>query len=433
MGNKPSTVNPAHWSIYERTIKIKDPVDLAKVAQSILTKPQLVNTAREHGVLGWLQTVAAYTQTPTKKEVAISRLTDMVVHPFSAKLETDAFESDEKRRRREFEEAAAKRHEEFLRKISAVSGGDTAYHILGIKRGATPEEVKRAYRKAALATHPDKPGGSEEAFDKITKAFASISEDLKHVSIPSTTKHVGKESYKSTEFDNVGGKVAFGLLNPDKFDINMFNKIFEATKIEEPDEGGYDDWLKSDDAMNTMPVFSGKYNRALFNKMFEDHALALASKTDAIATYTVPIEICTTNRVGHSELGGDRVSDYTSATGSGMHYTDLRAAFTDQTTLGTFDPRASEKMQRKTVQQYERERAAAMAKPMTAEERDYDRLREEQEIAQERERSARLRERDNRYAALQDRMKHTLLLPDQLHEALPAPIHPRLPAIMDRR
>lgn len=438
MGNKPSTVNPVHWSIYERTLQIKDPADLARVAQSILTKPQLVNTAREHGVLGWLQSVASY---QTKKDETIARLSDMViVHP-TAKQDIEstkiAFETDEKRRRREFKEASAKRHAEFLKKISSISTGDTAYKILGIKRGASPDEIKRAYRKAALATHPDKPGGSEDAFDKVSKAFASINEELKQsTSWTTTTKPTGKETYKATEHDNVGGKVAFGLLDPKKFDINMFNKVFEATKIEDPDDEGYEDWLKGDDDMDSMPVFSGEFNRALFNKMFDVHS---TKKSEEITTYTTPSEICTASRVGHSELGVGRLSDYTSATGSGMHYTDLRAAFTTQTSLGTHDPRASEKMQRTTIQQYERERAAVLAKPITAEELEYERQREEQEVEQERERSTRLRERDNKYAALQDRMQSTRLLPDQLNAvghimrpALLAPVHPRalpLPAI----
>ena len=45
------------------------------------------------------------------------------------------------------------------------------YHdILGVKPGATEEEVKKAYRKKAVETHPDK-GGKEEDFKKITEAY----------------------------------------------------------------------------------------------------------------------------------------------------------------------------------------------------------------------------------------------------------------------
>jgi len=45
------------------------------------------------------------------------------------------------------------------------------YHdILGVKPGATEDEIKKAYRKKAIETHPDK-GGSEEEFQKVSEAY----------------------------------------------------------------------------------------------------------------------------------------------------------------------------------------------------------------------------------------------------------------------
>ncbi len=53
------------------------------------------------------------------------------------------------------------------------------YQILGVSREATPEEVKKAYRKLAMKYHPDKAKGdkrqAEEMFKKISEAYAVLS------------------------------------------------------------------------------------------------------------------------------------------------------------------------------------------------------------------------------------------------------------------
>lgn len=48
------------------------------------------------------------------------------------------------------------------------------YETLGIKPGASDEDIKAAYRKAAIQTHPDK-GGDPEQFKKINDAYNNLS------------------------------------------------------------------------------------------------------------------------------------------------------------------------------------------------------------------------------------------------------------------
>ena len=57
------------------------------------------------------------------------------------------------------------------------AGGDY-YAILGVPRGATGDEAKKAYRKLALKLHPDKckATGAEEVFKSVSRAFACLSE-----------------------------------------------------------------------------------------------------------------------------------------------------------------------------------------------------------------------------------------------------------------
>lgn len=47
------------------------------------------------------------------------------------------------------------------------------YQVLGIGRGATDEEVKKAYRKLVFEYHPDRNPGNQEAEDKIRELNAA--------------------------------------------------------------------------------------------------------------------------------------------------------------------------------------------------------------------------------------------------------------------
>jgi len=49
------------------------------------------------------------------------------------------------------------------------------YKILGIEKGATDDDIKKAYRKLAHKYHPDKSGGDEKMFKKINEAYQVLS------------------------------------------------------------------------------------------------------------------------------------------------------------------------------------------------------------------------------------------------------------------
>ncbi|MEK9208115.1 MAG: DnaJ domain-containing protein, partial [Patescibacteria group bacterium] len=53
------------------------------------------------------------------------------------------------------------------------------YQILGITKGSSEADIKKAYRKLALEHHPDRNKGnkeSEEKFKEVTKAYEVLSD-----------------------------------------------------------------------------------------------------------------------------------------------------------------------------------------------------------------------------------------------------------------
>lgn len=64
------------------------------------------------------------------------------------------------------------------------------YETLGVNPGATPEQIKRAWRKKCREHHPDREGGSDERMQEINRAYECLSDPEKRAHYDRTGEDV---------------------------------------------------------------------------------------------------------------------------------------------------------------------------------------------------------------------------------------------------
>ncbi|MCR1952279.1 MULTISPECIES: molecular chaperone DnaJ [unclassified Clostridium] len=95
------------------------------------------------------------------------------------------------------------------------------YASLGLEKGASDEEIKKAFRKLAIKYHPDKNQGDKEAEDK----FKEINEAYQVLSDPE--KKARYDQFGTADFDGSGfGSGGFGGF--DFSDMGGFGDIFDS-------------------------------------------------------------------------------------------------------------------------------------------------------------------------------------------------------------
>jgi curved DNA-binding protein CbpA len=78
------------------------------------------------------------------------------------------------------------------------------YSLLGLKRGASSEEIKRAYRKAVFRYHPDRNPDDNDAagkFKQVLDAYAVLSDNKKRANYDEMTRPAEAEDETEEEQD----------------------------------------------------------------------------------------------------------------------------------------------------------------------------------------------------------------------------------------
>lgn len=337
MGNRSSqAIPPQYMNVYQKLIQIQNPAKRMETIQTILAAPEYLQWAKMTGIYSYLVQYVAQVQNgriptplPGETQVQVQSQQQQQQHQQQHQVNYSIVNHTTPNHN-PYEQLS-----ETAQNDKALSYFQACLQVLDLEEevALTEEALKAAYKKAAFKAHPDK-GGSEKAFELVTRSYAYLSEilrrirggrdQLKKVEAPTALKD---ERFKDSQDYQHLKPVR---LNPDKLDMNAFNQMFEKTRVPDPEEEGYGDWLRTENNSNT-PNFSGKFNRDVFNQMFVDESAKTNKQSSQLAVVS-PQAIVMAPHMG-VEIGRGKPDDFTAPFNSHTNYTDLRAAYTTESTF----------------------------------------------------------------------------------------------------
>ena len=327
MGNGVSSLDifdPAHVRIYKSLLQIQSPRTRIGMIQTLLAGPEYVQSARQAGVYSHMLAYVARVNAgekpaPLPGEVGLQRIASERGEIVMAQQQQNPSAFVAKGRSNE----------------KAMNYFQNCLLVLELEEevALTEDALRTAYKKAALKAHPDK-GGSEQRFEAVTRAYAYLTEILRRIQGGRTKAGVveAPEALKDSRADKAKDweMIQPVKLNPKKLDMNAFNQMFEQTRMPDPDDEGYGDWLKTAGGESSGPKFGGKFNRDIFNNAFEEEARKRPAATSLARIGPQAMTLAPTHGV---ELGRTAAGDYTAAANAQMKYTDLRQAYTTENTF----------------------------------------------------------------------------------------------------
>jgi curved DNA-binding protein CbpA len=272
------------------------------------------------------------------------------------------------------------------------------YEVLNVSKDFQWNELKEAYRKLAMNTHPDKQGGNKDLFNIITHCFKKLADELKrreenkgHMDL----KKQSNEYFHKMTNDTMPHPSEMMIKSNEKMSTEKFNKNFEKCKLYDDEiEFGYGSKMEEstkirEDINIEKLIKKNKIDSESFNALFNKNVPV----NKALIKYREPEPLILAKTLQFTELGGKRPDDYSSSmektNANTLAYTDYMRAH-DGTRL--VDPSLMKNVKEfKSVDEYEAYRENKAKRTLSARELKAVELKKMKEVKAEEERLERLK------------------------------------------
>jgi len=271
------------------------------------------------------------------------------------------------------------------------------YEVLNVPKNFTWDELKESYRKMALITHPDKPGGNKVIFNFVTDCFKKLALIYKNreADKPHSVLKEQSKNYFEHQLNNTLPHPSEIFAKDESFQ-NKFNKNFELYRVRDDDNDfGYGDIMekssdKRDDISITNRFKSTKVDTGTFNEIFNKNVPV----TKQVVKYKEPQSLQLVQNMQYTELGGGKIDDYSSSVEqkNNLAYTDYMKAYSGERLVD--ESELKNRKEFKNLDQYEKYRDTKLKKSLTEKERMRIELLQKDEEKKEFERLERLKLRD---------------------------------------
>ena len=236
------------------------------------------------------------------------------------------------------------------------------FKLFGLNNMTLSEDIMKECKKSVIKTHPDKSRLDEKYFIFFSQAYKKLLSIYEFQNKTSDKKKADTNEYFEAEnievLDNFFDKQK-NIKNPKNFN-EWFNSQFDKHKLEDPQETGYGNWLKSDEDIVFMPNINKSNMAAEMEKR--------KKQVQSLTTYKGVSENTSSSFGGSSLMAYD--SNFTAGSlfsNEGMSYTDLRQAYAESVIPVTEDDYNKVKKFR-SIDEYKRHRESVDTKPLEKEE-----------------------------------------------------------------